>query len=42
MTPSSRERLAVLVEKRFAGVLGPGELEELSKLLESSEEAREL
>ena len=42
MTPDAMERLAVLVERQLAGLSRPGEIEELSKLLESSPQAREL
>ncbi len=42
MTPDEREKFAVLVEKRLAGLLDPAETDELSALLETSEEARQL
>src|SRR4030095_11924931 len=42
MTPESRERFAILVERRLAGLLSDAETAELTALLESSEEAREL
>jgi hypothetical protein len=42
MTPESRQRFAVLVEKRLASVLTDAETAELSSALEASSEAREL
>jgi hypothetical protein len=42
MTPEIRERFAVLVERRLAGLLNKSETYELSRLLETSGEAREL
>jgi hypothetical protein len=42
MTPDEREKFAVLVEKRLAGLLDPAETDELSSFLETSEEARQL
>jgi hypothetical protein len=42
MTPEMRERFAVLVERRLAGLLSESETNELSRLLQTSVEAREL
>jgi len=42
MTPEKRERFAILVERRLADLLSATEMDELSGMLETSDEARQL